>query len=456
MGLLAFAAREGGRRARAMDVGVAPSTVGASCAWSAASRTHATCGERGRQRLRARGGARRVDGRLAAHAARQSRDDGGCAARPIRHERGVGDGTDATALGRGAAGSASASAGDDSTPPLLVEEQPTLARSPWSWNVFRATPHDAEIFRLALPALASVLMEPLMSIVDTAIIGRIGVHELAGTGLAGLMWTIFTVGLFQFLVTAVTPLIAAAQAARDRNAAASGAAASAAADGEATTSVSRILCTGLALACAIAAGVLVLERLGARWMLSTVFHATDDVARHAATYLGARKWSMPFALMNLVCIGAYRGLGDTRTVLASSVVANALNVALDALFIFGWGWGVRGAAASSAISTTLSCVTLLTVLIRRGHLNPRRDLFPLPGVDESGPMLSAGLALSAKSVVTMYTVGLASSAIAQLGAVSLAAHEIIKQLFFFCYIAVEPLSVAGQTMVARARGLGKR
>merc|ERR1719158_220202 len=132
-------------------------------------------------------------------------------------------------------------------------------------------------------------------------------------------------------------------------------------------------------------------------MLSTVFHATEDVARHAATYLGARKWSMPFALMNLVCIGAYRGLGDTRTVLASSVVANALNVALDALFIFGWGWGVRGAAASSAISTTLSCVTLLTVLIRRGHLNPRRDLFPLPGVDESGPMLSAGLALSAKS-----------------------------------------------------------
>ena len=67
-------------------------------------------------------------------------------------------------------------------------------------------------------------------------------------------------------------------------------------------------------------------------------------------------------------------------------------------------------------------------------------------------MLGAGIALSSKSMVTMYTVGLASQAIASLGAVSLAAHEIIKQLFFFCYIAVEPLSVAGQSLVAESLG----
>jgi len=303
---------------------------------------------------------------------------------------------------------------------------------------WRSSKYDAEIFSLAVPALLAVLLDPLMSIVDTAMIGRLGVNELAGTGLAGLIWTICTVGLFQFLATAITPLIANAKAKDDG------------------ASVRRILSTGICLAFSIASVVLLLKFSCADWVLRTVFKASDTVASNAMSYLNARAFSVHATLIQLVCVGAFRGLGDTRTILHSTLVANTLNVVLDYLFIFKFGLGVQGAAASSSISSWLSLTLLLRFLIKRGHLSA----WPVPSVKdfwlEAPPIMQAGLALSLKSMVTMYTIGLASSAIARLGAASLAAHEVTKQLFFVCYFAVEPLSVAGQTMVATALGGGQR
>ena len=44
--------------------------------------------------------------------------------------------------------------------------------------------YDGEIFRLAVPALAAVMLDPLMGLVDTAIVGRLGAPQLGAVGLA--------------------------------------------------------------------------------------------------------------------------------------------------------------------------------------------------------------------------------------------------------------------------------
>jgi len=307
------------------------------------------------------------------------------------------------------------------------------AKAQWKLPVLGSSPYDAEIFKLAFPALFAVLLDPLMSMVDTAIIGRIGVNELAGTGLAGLMWATFTVALFQFLATAITPLVSGANARGDKE------------------TVSRTICTGMWLAVSIGTLLFVLKYVGAEWFLQNVFTSSEEVVSNSMKYLDARIFSVHATLIQLVCIGAFRGLKDTRTILYTTVIANVLNVILDVIFIFQFGWGVGGAAASSTISTILSCSLLLYSLLKTKKWAPK-DIFPPPRRQESMPVLSAGLALSSKSMVTMYTIGLASQAIAQLGAVSLAAHEVIKQLFFFCYIAVEPISIAGQSLIAECLG----
>src|SRR5205823_13664359 len=48
----------------------------------------------------------------------------------------------------------------------------------------RRSSHDREILRLALPALATLAIEPLYILVDTAIVGHLGTAQLAGVGIA--------------------------------------------------------------------------------------------------------------------------------------------------------------------------------------------------------------------------------------------------------------------------------
>jgi Na+-driven multidrug efflux pump len=71
------------------------------------------------------------------------------------------------------------------------------------------SPHDREIFRLALPALGALAAEPLYVLVDTAIVGHLGRPQIAALGLAGA-----TLGgafaLFNFLAYGTTAVVARA------------------------------------------------------------------------------------------------------------------------------------------------------------------------------------------------------------------------------------------------------
>ncbi len=86
-------------------------------------------------------------------------------------------------------------------------------------TALRITETDRAIFRLAIPALGALAAEPLVSLVDTAFVGRLGAAPLAALGIdAAILGFAFFV--FTFLAYATTPLIASAVASgNDRQAA---------------------------------------------------------------------------------------------------------------------------------------------------------------------------------------------------------------------------------------------
>ena len=76
-------------------------------------------------------------------------------------------------------------------------------------RLFRRSPYDREILRLAIPALGSLAAEPLYVLVDTAIVGHLGRSQLAALGLsATVLSTVFA--LFNFLQYGTTAQVARA------------------------------------------------------------------------------------------------------------------------------------------------------------------------------------------------------------------------------------------------------
>lgn len=71
---------------------------------------------------------------------------------------------------------------------------------------------DGAILRLAVPALGTELLDPLLAAADTAFVGRLGADELAGVGIASTAFS-FVFLFFNFLTVASSPLIAQALAA---------------------------------------------------------------------------------------------------------------------------------------------------------------------------------------------------------------------------------------------------
>jgi len=76
------------------------------------------------------------------------------------------------------------------------------------------SPYDKEIAALFAPALIALLLEPIQQLVDTAIIGTLGVPQLGALGLGTVLFQ-FALGFFASLVFATTPRVAACAAIKD-------------------------------------------------------------------------------------------------------------------------------------------------------------------------------------------------------------------------------------------------
>mmetsp|Transcript_17433 Transcript_17433/g.52263 ORF Transcript_17433/g.52263 Transcript_17433/m.52263 type:complete len:588 (-) Transcript_17433:751-2514(-) len=295
--------------------------------------------------------------------------------------------------------------------------------------------YDKEILALAIPALFSVLLDPLLSLVDTAIVGRLGAAQLGAVGLATLVFN-FSAFLFSFLMVVTTPRVAAAVANDNK------------------PEASRATAQGLQVGLAIGVVAAVALWYGAPALVSAMSGGADpkgDVVGYAITYLRCRCLASPAVLAIFVAIGSFRGSRDTVTPLIAAMAANFINLSLDLILIFVFGLGVAGAAIATTISQYVSCTVLVGMLIKRKMLDPA-DLLARPPQSELLNFLKAGVSLSSRNVISMAAILYATTSVTRLGAASLAAHEILRQVWIFAIQAFSALDIATQSLIATYLG----
>ncbi|PSQ80101.1 MAG: MATE family efflux transporter [Bacteroidetes bacterium QS_8_68_15] len=293
------------------------------------------------------------------------------------------------------------------------------------------TRYDRDILALAVPALGTLAVGPLVSLVDTAFVGRLGRVPLAALGVNASVFSLAFI-VFNFLAYATTPRVAGAYGRGDRE------------EAGRTVVQALTLAAGLGLLATTvleAAAPLILRAMG----------ATGDLLTPALRYLRIRALAGPAVLLVLAGHGAFRGYQDTRTPLYVSLALNAVNAALDPLLIFGFGWGLTGAATATAVAQWTGALGFLGLLLVR-----RREALGIvlewPRLRALLPFMRVGWTLASRTLALTGTMALATAVAARVGTAEVAAHQVAAQCWSFLALVVDALAVAAQALVARYLG----
>jgi putative MATE family efflux protein len=212
-------------------------------------------------------------------------------------------------------------------------------------------------------------------------------------------------------------------------------------DREAAALGSQALWLGLLLGFVLLVATLVLAPAAVQLM-----GGEDEVADGATLYLRIAAIGAPFFMLAAAGQGFLRGMGDLRTPLIILVVAHAVNVVLELLFVYGFGWGLAGSAWGTVIAQAGMGFAFVQVQRRAGFEPPILALMR--------PLIRIGSEIAVRTGALLGSFLVASAVLARVGAASLAAHQIAFQLFVFLALVLDALAIAAQVMVGRLLGAG--
>lgn len=293
------------------------------------------------------------------------------------------------------------------------------------------TQDDRAIFRLALPALAGLAADPLVSLVDTAFVGQLGRVPLAALGVNASLFSMAFV-IFNFLAYGTTPRVGRHVGEGNREAA------------------GRVVVRAVVLA--LIAGAVALATLQvAAVPLLRLMGATGELLDPALEYLRIRAFAGPAVLLITAGHGAFRGYQDTRTPMYITIGLNLVNLILDPILIFGLGWGLAGAAVATVVAQWIGAIAFLWLLFRT-YRKPFQIQWFWPALHTLMPLLRVGRDLITRTAALVGTMTLATAIATRVGVTAVAAHQVAAQLWLFMALVVDALAVAAQALVAKHLG----
>ncbi|CAD7493817.1 MATE family efflux transporter DinF [Aeromonas dhakensis] len=293
------------------------------------------------------------------------------------------------------------------------------------------------VFALALPMVFSNVTTPLLGLVDTWVIGHLGQAWFLGGVSVGATLINLLFWLLGFLRMSTTGLTAQAHGASSPA-------------GQLDT-LARAL--GLAIALGLALLLLLLPLLPTLIALSG---GSAEVQHYAAEYVSVRIWSAPAALCNLVIMGWLLGMQDARSPMLLLLFTNLVNMGLDAWFVLGLGWQVKGVAAASLLADYSALGVGLWLVSR--HLR-RLAASAWQGAWQrwrQWPALLRLLALNRDIFIRSLCLQLCFAFMtlqgARLGDVAVAANAVLLNFLMLISYGLDGFAYAVEAMVGRAIG----
>ncbi len=294
------------------------------------------------------------------------------------------------------------------------------------------------VLAIAVPMTLAHLSTPMVGLVNSTLIGRLGDATLMGGIAVGALAFDTLFSFFSFLRMGTTGQTAQALGAGDG------------------AGMRAVLVR--AIACSLVIGLLlaVMSHPLQRIFVLTM-GASDGVNAAFAGYFAIRILAAPMTLLNYSLLGWVVGLGRAGLGLGLQVVLNGVNVIAGLILIAGHGLGVEGAAWSAVAAETAAALAGLAVVAGLARGGPWPGLAMLRDKAALMATFAINRDIMIRSVALMITFGFFTATSARHGDVILAANAVLMNLmmvsaFFLDGLATAAEQLCGRALGARARG----
>ncbi|XP_057966132.1 protein DETOXIFICATION 46, chloroplastic-like [Malania oleifera] len=283
-----------------------------------------------------------------------------------------------------------------------------------------------EIVMFSGPATALWICGPLMSLIDTAIIGQGSSIELAALGPGTVLCDNMSY-VFMFLSIATSNIVATALARKDKK--------------EVQHQISILLFIGLTCGMLM---LIFMKFLGA-WAL-TAFAGPKNVhiVPAANTYVQIRGLAWPAVLVGWVAQSASLGMKDSWGPLKALAVASTVNVIGHVVLCTFLGYGIAGAAWATMVSQVIAACMMIEALNNKGY-NGFSVAVPSPSELLQIFKLAAPVFVTMMSKVSFYSLIIYFAT--SMGTPTVAAHQVMIQMYSMCVVWGEPLSQTAQSFM---------
>ncbi|MCZ4354387.1 MATE family efflux transporter [Roseovarius aestuarii] len=293
------------------------------------------------------------------------------------------------------------------------------------------------VLNVAVPVVVSNATIPLLGLVDTGVVGQLGLA--APIGAVGIGAVILTAiyWIFGFLRMGTSGLAAQALGAGDR------------------AEVAALLTRGLMIGAIAGLAVIAFQvpLFQGAFVLSPASAEVEGLARG---YMQVRVWGAPAVIGMFAITGWLIAQERTRAVLAIQLMMNGANIGLDLWFVLGLEWGVVGIAWATLIAEW-SGLALGLWLCRAAFRVP--DWRDWPRVFDAVRLKRMAVVNSDILMRALMIEGIFVSFLfwgADFGDATLAANQVLLQLIHLTSHTMDGFAVAAETLVGQATGARQR
>jgi multidrug resistance protein, MATE family len=295
----------------------------------------------------------------------------------------------------------------------------------------------AQVFAIAGPAMIANLTTPLIGIVSTIAIGRLGDPTLlGGVAIASVIFDCLF-WLFGFLRMSTLAFTAQSLGA-----------------GEAEE-LRPILLRGLIVAALIGAALIILQ-IPIAAVLFSMMGGSEGVTRAAKIYFAIRIWSAPLALANYVVLGWLIGQARAKLALGVQIAINLINMAATALLVLVLDTGIAGAAIAAVIAEAAGLGLGILIARRLTHQQPPVPRAALLDRTKLIRMLAVNRDILIRTASLIAVFLFFTSQGARAGDVTLAGNAVLNNLLLISSFFLDGLANAAEQLCGRAYGARSR